>query len=193
MSIWHGNTLCEEELEELEKTTVFDANEIESLYERFRYLDRGSTGFLTFAEFQMIPEFYSNPFSRLHINRLESFSSFEKVCFATFVQFLEIFNVKTPVEARISFLFDLFDIDGDKRISRQDLSQILFLMIKKEDQKQVDEVLELYDLKKKGYLDYSDFIRFYESDPSFEKNMILDFKEYEGTHDYWQDKEKKDN
>ncbi|ELA40995.1 uncharacterized protein VICG_01954 [Vittaforma corneae ATCC 50505] len=177
MSLWHVNTLCEEEIEELEKNTIFTALEIESLYERFKYLDRSNTGFLTFAEFQMIPEFYSNPFSKLLINCLESRNSFEKVSFASYLEFLELFHMKTPKEERISFLFNLFDFDGDKSLSRKDLSQVLYLMTKKEDEAKIDEVLNAFDRGKKGYLSYADFTTFYESDPSFEKNMIIDFDE----------------
>lgn len=175
MSLWHVNMLCEEEVEELEKNTVFTATEIESLYERFKYLDRSDTGFLTFAEFQMIPEFYSNPFSKLLINCLESLNSFEKVSFASYLEFLETFNEKTPKEERISFLFNLFDFDRDKKLSRTDLSQVLCLMTRKEDSGEVDGVLEAFDRDGKGYLSYMDFASFYESDSSFEKNMIIDF------------------
>lgn len=165
--------LCEEELEELEKSTVFTAVEIELLYERFKYLDRGNVGFLTFAEFQMIPEFYSNPFSRLLIAYLEKSNSFEGVGFANFLKFLEIFSPKVEKRKRISFLFKIFDLDRDNKISAEDLIEIQALMTGEKDEEKINEALELFDVGKKGYLNKKDFTAFYNSDPSIEKNMCL--------------------
>lgn len=175
MSLWHGNLLCEEELEDLERSTVFTSSEIEMLYERFKYLDRSNTGFLTFAEFQMIPEFYSNPFSKLITTHLEGLNSFEKVSFASYLEFLEIFSGKNDIDTRVSFLFSIFDIDKDGHISEADLAQILVLMTGKADDTQIRGVLVAFDEGSKGYLDYTDFTNFYNSDPAIEKNMVLDF------------------
>jgi len=173
MTIWQGNILCEEELEELEKNTMFTAYEIEMLYERFNYLDRCHTGFLTFAEFQMIPEFYSNPFSRVLIAYLERSNCFEKVTFASFLDFLGIFSPKTKKQARVSFLFNIFDLDKDKKISADDLGEVQALMTGERDEKLVEEVLEMFDTDKKGHMNYRDFIKFYDSEPSIERNMCL--------------------
>lgn len=184
MSIWNSTTLCVEEIEELKKNTAFDIQEIESLYERFKYLDRTGVGFLTFVEFQMIPEFYSNPFSRLIINHLERMKLFEKISFGIYLEFLGIFSGKSPKSKRISFLFSLFDLDGTGKITRKDLCRIYVMMTKDDtiepvvDEEAVNEVLRLFDKKSKGYLDLNDFTDFYNSDSSLEKNMVLDFSKY---------------
>lgn len=178
MSIWDGNTLCEEEIEELKKSTVFKVHEIEALYERFKYLNRSNTSFLTFIDFQMIPEFHSNPFSKLLINYLEGMNSFENISFASYLEFLQIFNAKTPRPRRISFLFNLFDIDQDSKISKSDLLEIQNLMEREQSMEAIEEVLSLFDATGKGYLDYEDFVNFYDSDPSFEYNMLLDLSSY---------------
>ena len=38
----------------------------------------------------MIPEFYSNPFSKLIITHLEALNSFEDVSFVSYLEFLEV-------------------------------------------------------------------------------------------------------
>lgn len=182
MSIWVSSSLCEEEIEELRKSTIFTVVEIESLYERFKYLDKSSSGFLTFVEFQMIPEFYSNPFCNLIMNYLESINSYEKVTFNSYLQFLSIFNVKTSKTKRISFLFSLFDLEKRKKITKKSLLKIHSLMANnkldlnfdKNAQESVDEVLRSYDIGNKGFLDKKDFELLYNSDPSLEANMVID-------------------
>lgn len=187
MSFWTNNKLCEEEIEELKKGTIFNVEEIEGLYERFNYLDRSNTGFLTFAELQMVPEFYSNPFSNLFINHLERMNGYEQVSFASYLEFLQVFSSKSSKEERTLFLFNLFDLDKDGKINREDLKKIYRLMNKgekpvetnkEENKSEIEEVLDFYDKGAKGYLDQADFQQLYDSDALLEKNMILDFSKY---------------
>lgn len=191
MSIWTSSLLCEEEIEELKRSTSFSVTEIELLYERFKYLDKTNSGFLTFVEFQLIPEFYSNPFCGLILNYLEQINSYEKVTFASYMEFLNIFNFKTPKDKRISFLFSCFDLDKSGKITRQNLLEINKLMISRSDEKvanidekqldeNVDDVLNLYDRGDKGYLSKRDFEKFYNSDLSLEENMKIDIRGFTG-------------
>jgi Ca2+-binding EF-hand superfamily protein len=190
MSIWQSHSLCEEEIEELRKATIFQIEEIEVLFERFKYLDKTSSGFLTFVDFQMIPEFYSNPFCNLIINYLEGLNGYEKVTFANYLDFLCIFNVKTQTYRRISFLFNLFDLKKIKRIRKEDLLKIQSIILtiehtndttddtSSDDISDADYILNEFDEEKKGYLNFNDFENFYNSDPNFEKNMIIDISRY---------------
>lgn len=183
MSIWNSTTLCVEEIEEIKKDTIFDIEEIESLYERFKYLDRTGVGFLTFVEFQMIPEFYSNPFSRLIINHLEKMNSFEKINFVVYLEFLSVFNKRTPKSKRIQFLFNLFDLEGTGKITVKNLCIIYNLMMGRNSESNADknaaeDVLKIFDKNRKGYLNLDDFTDFYNSDVSLEKNMTLNFTKY---------------
>ena len=191
MSVWASSLLCEEEIDELKRSTSFSVTEIEALYERFKYLDKTNSGFLTFVEFQLIPEFYSNPFCNLILNHLEKLNSYEKVTFASYMEFLNIFNLKTPKSKRISFLFSFFDLDKKGKITRKNLIDIYTLMTtkncdekgkecSKRSEKEADNVLDLYDKGKKGYLNRTDFERLYNSDPSLEKNMIIDIRGFTG-------------
>lgn len=167
--------LCEEEIDELTSASVFNVPEIECLYERFKYLDRTNSGHLSFAEFHMIPEFYSNPFSRLIMEYLERHSHYERMTFGCFICFLEIFSSKTSRCIRIAFLFELFDLNEEGRLSKDTLGKIYWMMTKCEDESKVQDVLDMYDQGKKGYLDLDDFTRLYKQDPSLEENMIIDF------------------
>ena len=67
----NSTILCEEELEELKNTSVFNFVEIEHLYERFCYLDRLNVGYLTYKELNSIPEFEMNPFNKLICSVIE--------------------------------------------------------------------------------------------------------------------------
>lgn len=175
MSIWNSNLLCEEEIDELTSTSVFSVPEIECLYERFKYLDRSNCGHLSFAEFHMVPEFYSNPFSKLIMEHLERHSHYEKLTFGQFISFLELFHIKASRCRRVAFLFELFDLERDGKLTRDVLGRIHRMMAKREDESQIQEVLDMYDHGSKGYLSLEDFSRLYEQDPSLEENMVIDF------------------
>jgi Ca2+-binding EF-hand superfamily protein len=174
MGAMSSSMLSEEELEELKSTTVFDYREIEYLYERFQYLDRQSNGYLTYNELNSIPEFQYNPFGSLIGKSIERMTDYENMTFPHFLSFLEIFNEKTDKRMRIRYLFDVFDLNGDGRLCRNVLLRIGSMMGHDRAEREADELLERYDEAGKGYLDLSDFSRFYCEDPKTEKGMLLD-------------------
>ncbi|AFN83431.1 Ca2+-binding protein [Encephalitozoon romaleae SJ-2008] len=167
--------LCEEEIEELKNITVFDEREIEHLYERFQFLDRESRGYLTYNELNNIPEFQSNPFSHLIMKSIEKMTDYEKMTFPHFLEFLGIFSEKASKKKRVRYLFDIFDLNGDGRLCRNVLIRVNKMMGQDGKMEEVENLLNIYDEGGKGYLDISDFTKFYESDPLIDKNMIIDF------------------
>ena len=198
MSVLGGTTLTYDEIDELVETTVFNEDELGLLYERFKYLDRANCGYLTYAEFQMIPELDANPFSPLLISYLERTSEYQRINFARFLEFLSIFSEKTEKSRRISYLFELFDLNKNSRLSKQVLARIHQTMTsekmnveKMNGEKMIGEkmtseksgsgeeeakrVLKMYDKNKKGYLSKGDFARLYNDDEAFERNMVVDF------------------
>lgn len=176
MSIWDSNLLCVEEINELSKNYVFTIPEIECLYERFKYLDKSNSGYLTFAEFHMIPEFYSNPFSKLIMDYIEIQANYEKITFVIFIEFMSIFNERTNPEKRIKFLFDIFDLEKEKKLTKETLLKIHNTICNGNSLKEVENLLQDYDQGKKGYLDFEDFCQLYYEDFSLEKNMLFDFR-----------------
>lgn len=180
--IFQYTSLREDELDELIENTVFDEYEIELLYVRFKYLDRSNTCLLTFAELQMVPEFDGNPFSSLILYYIENNPSYGCLNFACFVDFLSIFSEKTEKVRRIAFLFDLFDLEQNGKLTRSVLERIYGILHASskgqpddEGRGMVDRVLRLYDKGRKGYLSRGDFTRLYCDDDTLEKNMLIDF------------------
>lgn len=179
MGLWNNDLLCLEEIKELTKSTLFSCAEIKDLSERFKYLDRSKAGNLTFADFHLIPEFYSNQFSHLIMKFLEKKFLYEKITFRRFVEFLSIFNNKAAQEKRINFLFNIFDIKEEGKLTRETLEEIYFLMTKKNnvDEDDIAYIFKNYDVEEKGFLDFNDFTLFYLDDPSLEKKLIINFKD----------------
>lgn len=97
----------------------FNQDEIESLYTRFRVLDRASKGYISAVELLIIPELSINPLSR----RLEFM--FDSVNFKEFVTILAPFSARASHSDKVAFIFGVYDLDGDGVVSREDLELLL--------------------------------------------------------------------
>mmetsp|Transcript_14457 Transcript_14457/g.43727 ORF Transcript_14457/g.43727 Transcript_14457/m.43727 type:complete len:178 (-) Transcript_14457:4154-4687(-) len=97
----------------------FTQDEIETLYSRFRILDRSSKGYISSEELLSIPELSINPLTR----RLERL--FDSVNFKEFVEILAPFSARASHEDKVRFIFTVYDMDGDGAVSREDLELIL--------------------------------------------------------------------
>ncbi|KAL6120442.1 hypothetical protein NUSPORA_02831 [Nucleospora cyclopteri] len=169
--------LNNEELEYLEKNTVFSSDEIVYLFNRFCYLDRRKCGYLSYTDFQLIPEFVSNPFCDLIVGYIEEYiTEDEKLNFAYFLDFLKLFHAATPKSARINYLFNLFDLNKDHKLCIKVLSKIMQIIGVKEAENAAGETLKQYDIGQKGFLDIFDFTRLYNEDDNLEKILVIDFK-----------------
>ena len=107
------------------------------------------------------------------------------------MEFLNIFNFKTPKTSRISFLFSIFDLDDSGKITKKNLIEINKLMITTKEttaeeidclelDRNADDILNRYGMENKSYLNKNDFEKFYNSDPHFEENMIVDIRRFTG-------------
>lgn len=92
--------------------------EIESLYRRFRALDRGRKGFLTAEEVTAIPELSINPLARLLERQMEG-------NFKNFIGVLAAASPRSTWEDRVRLIFAVFDADGDGLVSRADLALLV--------------------------------------------------------------------
>lgn len=81
--------------------------EVESLYKRFRALDRGRKGYISADEFLNIPELSINPVAQ-RLVRL-----FECVNFRDFAKLLAAFSARASREDKLAFMFSMYDVDGD--------------------------------------------------------------------------------
>lgn len=98
---------------------AFNQQEIESLYKRFRALDRGRKGFITSTEFLAIPELSINPLAK----RLAYM--FESINFKELVGILATMRPAASREDKLRTMFHVYDVDGDGAISEEDMEIVL--------------------------------------------------------------------
>eukprot|EP00877_Chromochloris_zofingiensis_P005861 jgi/Chrzof1/1528/Cz10g11080.t1 len=98
---------------------VWSQAEVESLYKRFRSLDRGRKGYISAEEFLGIPELSINPLAQ-RLVRL-----FESVNFLEFARLLAAFSSRADREEKLYFMFLVYDVDGDGVVSRDDMQIML--------------------------------------------------------------------
>ena len=66
-----------------------------------------------------IPELSINPLSQRLV------ALFENTNFQDFVRKVSLFSDKAPFEEKLRFMFTVWDVDGDGRISQEDLEHVL--------------------------------------------------------------------
>lgn len=113
--------LTQYDVEEVIKSCngAFSQSEVETLYERFRRLDRQRTGFISAEALMGIPELSINPLAQRLVRMVESAN------FTEFVRVLAAFSSRTPREDKVRFIFEVYDVDGDGVVSREDMSVVL--------------------------------------------------------------------
>ncbi|KAM0673409.1 Calcineurin subunit B type 1 [Gurleya vavrai] len=180
MGFLTSKMLYEEEIEDLIESTCFTRQEIKILYERFKMLDRSNNGYITFNELMMLPEFHSNPLSGIILNAIEDTIKYENMSFPYFLDVMQVFNKKKDKKDRIRFIFKAIDLNCDGKICANVLMR-LYKMINGENCDDVEmtieigKVLNVYDSGNKGYLSFKDFCRFYNSDCTIDKILIMEF------------------
>lgn len=99
------------------------------LYRRFQKLDRGQKGVITVGDLRMIPEVSMNPLA----DRVIVLFDREGTGRINFLHFLETIAVlsnrsKFP-ERRAEALLRIYDVDGDGRVSLEDLKAVVKLQV----------------------------------------------------------------
>ncbi|CAH0385459.1 unnamed protein product [Bemisia tabaci] len=129
--------LQEEEIAQIQEATGFTPNQIERLYSRFTSLDRGDCGTLSREDFLRIPELAINPLGDRIVHAFFEESGSDSVNFPQFMQVLARFrpikkgkeNKLNSREEKLKFAFNLYDLDNDDKISRDELLAILHMMV----------------------------------------------------------------
>jgi len=130
-----------EDIQAIQKETGFTASQIERLFSRFSSLDKQGKGFLSREDFLRIPELAINPLGDriVHAFFQESKKVEEdQVDFKDFVRVLAHFRpikkdkIDSTLNSRMEklhFAFRMYDLDGDDRISKEELLAVLQMMV----------------------------------------------------------------
>ncbi|XP_028275624.1 calcineurin B homologous protein 2 [Parambassis ranga] len=165
--------------QELVQETGFSAAHLLRLHERFEFLDRDGTGELRPEDFDAIRELAMNPIGDRIIRAFFSAGK-ETLDFPSFVRILAHFRPadknrdraqQEPANSRtrkLRFAFQLYDQDGDGKISRAELLQVLRLML---EMQVTEEQLQCIAERaiQEADLDQDDAISFDEFKKSLEK------------------------
>ncbi|XP_044869831.1 calcineurin B homologous protein 1 isoform X1 [Mauremys mutica] len=123
--------------------SIVSHSQITRLYSRFTSLDKGENGTLSREDFQRIPELAINPLGDRIINAFFPEGE-DQVNFRGFMRTLAHFrpiednekskdqNGPEPLNSRsnkLHFAFRLYDLDKDDKISRDELLQVLRMMV----------------------------------------------------------------
>ncbi|XP_032870299.1 calcineurin B homologous protein 2-like [Amblyraja radiata] len=162
-------------LTEIMEETGFSKSHIGRLYHRFQGLDESNSGSLSRADFQRIGGLAVNPLGERIINAFFP-DRRDTVDFRSFIRILACFRpvrmVKSPDplspepinsrDNKLRFAFQLYDQDRDGKISRDELYQVLFMMMEAEvteDQLDniIDRTIQEADQDGDGTISFEDF------------------------------------
>merc|ERR1712110_775789 len=200
--------LQQEEINEITAETGFTKQQIERLYARFTSLDKQNHGYLTREDFLRIPELAINPLGDriVHaffrdgrssdLNHHGDHYSPEKgagadrdvVNFCDFVRVLAHFrplkknmekNKLNSRQEKLKFAFRMYDLDGDDRISKEELLAVLTMMVGDNfTEEQLNSIAERTimeaDDDKDGFISFDDFCKVLER-TDVEQKMSIRF------------------
>ncbi|XP_046583759.1 calcineurin B homologous protein 1-like [Haliotis rubra] len=136
MGVRSSRELQQEEIEEIQRETGFSHNQIVRLYGRFTNLDKSNNGVLSREDFLRIPELAINPLGDRIVHSF--FQDRTEVNFRQFMNVLARFrplkakserNILNTREEKLMFAFKMYDLDGDDRISKEELLSVLHMMV----------------------------------------------------------------
>lgn len=155
-----SSMLTQYDIEEVQRhcDNLFTQQEIVSLYQRFCQLDRNSKGYILADEFLSVPEFAMNPLSQRLLKMVDGLN------FKDFVAFLSAFSAKASNQRKIEFMFKVYDVDFNGKVSFNGIIEVLQDLsgsfMSGDQRKQVlSKLLEEAGYAKESYLTQEDFIK----------------------------------
>eukprot|EP01087_Luapelamoeba_hula_P011606 TRINITY_DN3168_c0_g1_i2.p1 TRINITY_DN3168_c0_g1~~TRINITY_DN3168_c0_g1_i2.p1 ORF type:complete len:175 (+),score=47.29 TRINITY_DN3168_c0_g1_i2:84-608(+) len=157
-----GNELSGDGAKALEFTD-FSEEELRKLHRRFSKIDTNGSGTLTSEEFLGIPELAVNPLLERIIDVLDT-NKDKEIQFSEFINALATFTRRDNLDAKLRFLFQVYDMDNDGFISNGELFQVLKMMVGNnltdiQLQNIVDKTIIEADADNDGKLSYEEFVK----------------------------------
>ncbi|KDQ65045.1 hypothetical protein JAAARDRAFT_28705 [Jaapia argillacea MUCL 33604] len=148
-------------MEDMQRSSNFNAVELERLKKRFMKLDADGSGSIDKEEFLQIPQIASNPLASRMIAIFDEDGG-GTVDFQEFVGGLSAFSSRGGREEKLRFAFKVYDMDRDGYISNGELFLVLKMMVGnnlKDQQLQqiVDKTIMEADKDGDGKLSFEEF------------------------------------
>ncbi|KAL7670284.1 hypothetical protein ACOME3_005223 [Neoechinorhynchus agilis] len=140
---------------------AFAPEELRILRRKFRRIDRDRSGQISREEFMTIPELRSNRLLDRVISLFDEDRNGE-VDFDEFINGVGTFTVKGECEMKLRFLFNVYDINRDGYISRDELYQVLRKVVGTQmNDRQLSDVVEMtilyWDKDMDGKISFKEF------------------------------------
>ncbi|KAG8346703.1 EF hand domain [Trypanosoma vivax] len=117
-----------EDVRRLQESTGLTDEQITRLYKRFATLDPDSSGSIAKNALQAISSLSSKPLLG-RVLALVGTNESDKINFVEFAQAFAMFLPQTDKRSLLRFIFMVYDVDGDGKISSRDLLEALKLMV----------------------------------------------------------------
>jgi serine/threonine-protein phosphatase 2B regulatory subunit len=115
----------------------FTSREIQSLYKRFRSLDKRHKGYLSEEELMSIPELAISPLASRVVQ------VFQNLNFKDFCAMLSSFSDRASRDEKLDFMFKVYDVDRDGCVTASDLETIVKHLVGSSlNEEQVAELME---------------------------------------------------
>ncbi|XP_054758740.1 calcineurin B homologous protein 1-like [Lytechinus pictus] len=169
-----SSLLQQEEIEEIQQETGFSPKQIVRLYSRFTNLDKSDRGMLRVEDLYRIPELVINPLGERIIQTFFLECESDQINFRQFMTTLGLFRpyhkkhdgleaINTR-EKKLKFAFQMYDVDNDGSIARDELLVLLHMMVGSNITEEqlgaiADRTLTEADLDQDGQISFDEFLK----------------------------------